>query len=306
MLHHAPLLVRPVRAIATWLAGSLLAFAGSAAVAAPTPAPAAGQPAALTRTIDGQTVAYLKAGRGPAVVIVHGLGGHKEDFIPVIVALSAHHTVLAPDMLGFGGSSRSADSVGPNAQARMIHGLLAAERVPAASIVGNSAGAWAAAAYAVRYPKQTRKLVLIDAAGLKLTLAGPPPVNFAPTTVEEMSTLLKTVIASPFAHTPEFATDALRKFQASGEAASLAKLFADFQRPDSPDPVLDELLPKIAVPTLVVWGEQDGLFPVALADVVTGGIRGARKVVIPGASHFPQVDAPDALAKVLTDFLAGR
>ena len=164
-------------------------------------------------------------------------------------------------------------------------------------------GAWAAATFAAKYPTLVDKLVLSDAAGLKVTLSGPPPVNFAPDTVADMQKLLTTVIASDFAHSTEFATQALAQFKASGEGASLGKLFADFSAPTNKDRLLDDVLPSIKAPTLVIWGAQDGLFPPVLADVVAGSIPGARKVLIPKASHFPHVDNPTAVAEAVTAFL---
>jgi pimeloyl-ACP methyl ester carboxylesterase len=117
-----------------------------------------------------------------------------------------------------------------------------------------------------------------------------------------MQQLLKATIASPFAHTPEFAAKALAQFKAANEGPSLAKLFADFQAPTNQDKVLDEVLPAVKAPTLVVWGEKDGLFPVALADAVVALTPNARKLVIPGASHFPHIDAPTALSDALASF----
>lgn len=260
-------------------------------------------PQTLTATLNGQTVSYLKAGHGPALVIIHGLGGHKEDFTRVVEILSADYTVYAPDMLGFGGSSRTAPSVGPNAQAASVKALLDHEGIESAYIAGNSAGGWAAATFAQNYPGAIKKLALIDPAGLKITLSGPPPVNFAPTTTAEMHQLIAATIASPFAQTPEFAEKALAGFQASGEAAALGKLFTDFQAPTNTDKVLDDILPHVKAPTLVVWGAKDALFPPALADVVVGLVPGgAEKVIIPDASHFSQIDDPAAQAKALADF----
>ncbi|WP_285713572.1 alpha/beta fold hydrolase [Erythrobacter oryzae] len=261
------------------------------------------EPQTFSADLDGQTVAYLKAGHGPALVIIHGLGGHKEDFGQVVQLLGPHYTVYAPDMLGFGGSSRDAPSVGPNAQAAMVRALLDHEGIAHAHIAGNSAGGWAAAVFAQSYPERIGKLALIDVAGLSVTLSGPPPVNFAPDTVEEMHQLLSVTIASPFAQTQDFASQALAAFKASGEAASLGKLFAGFSAPDNADPVLDDVLPNVHAPTLVVWGEKDGLFPAALADMVVSQLPpGATKVIIPEASHFSQIDDPDALARALADF----
>lgn len=255
-------------------------------------------------SFNGQKVAYLKQGQGPAAVIVHGLGGHKEDFAKVMDALAPKLTVYAFDMLGFGGSSRDAASVSIGAQAEVIFALARAEGHAKVHAIGNSLGGWVAATFAAKHPEAVGSLVLIDAAGLKVTLSGPPPVNFAPSTVDEMQRLLETTIASPFARTREFAAQALAAFQASGEAATLGRLFAAFASPDSSDRVLDDVLPDVKAPTLVVWGAKDGLFPAALADVIAGAVAGARKVLLDDASHFPQIDDPNGLAAAIARFLA--
>lgn len=294
-------------AVAVQTALTLVIAGGSVTATAASPPenskPAVRAPQSLTFDAHGQSVAYLKEGSGPALVIIHGLGGHKEDFRAVMQALSEHHTVYAFDMLGFGASSRNAPSIGPGAQADVVAALLRHEKLAKTSLLGNSAGAWAAATFAAQHPASVDKLILSDAAGLKVTMSGPPPVNFAPDTVPEMQKLLQTVIASDFAHSTEFATQALAQFKASGEAASLGKLFSDFSKPDNPDKLLDDVLPEVKAPTLVVWGAQDALFPPALADVVVAGVKGSHKELIPRSSHFPQIDNPEALSTVVANFL---
>ena len=268
------------------------------------PTPPSNGPSDASYAFDGHRVACIVQGEGHDVVIVHGIGGRKEDFLPVIAALAARFTVHAIDMVGFGQSSKDAPSITIGLQVEALHALLSQRGIARAHLIGNSLGAWVAAAYAAAHPSRVDRLVLIDAAGLKLTLAGPPPVNFAPDTVEEMHALLATVLDAPFAQTPEFAAQALAGFKAGGEAATLAKLFAAFGALDNRDRPLDDLLSAIQSPTLVAWGANDRLFPAALADFVVAGIPGARKLLIPNASHFPQVDNPVALNAALLEFLA--
>jgi pimeloyl-ACP methyl ester carboxylesterase len=67
---------------------------------------------------------------------------------------------------------------------------------------------------------------------------------------------------------------------------------------------LEELMPLISAPTLVVWGAEDRLFPPALADMVAGSIAGAEKVLIPAAGHFPQIDNLDGFLGPVQAFLA--
>lgn len=287
------------------VAGLLAACSGPAAVTPPQERSmnTQSEPTTGSYTVDGNTVTYLKQGRGPAVVIIHGLGGRKEDFKAVMAGLSTAYTVYAIDMVGFGGSSRTAPKITIGLQADSVRALLASQGLGRAHLVGNSLGGWVAATVAATTPAVVEKLVLIDAAGLKITLSGPPPVKFAPETVEEMHQLLAVALDAPFAQTPEFAAKALADFKASGEAATLGKLFAAFGAPDNKDRPLDDLLPLIQAPTLVAWGANDRLFPAALADIVAGGVKGSRKVLIPNASHFPQVDNPAALNAELLAFL---
>lgn len=81
-------------------------------------------------------------------------------------------------------------------------------------------------------------------------------------------------------------------------------LFAGFSSGNTGDLLLDDVLPLVKAPALVVWGAEDRLFPAALADTVLAGLPvGTRKILIPGASHFPQIDKPAELTAILADFL---
>jgi pimeloyl-ACP methyl ester carboxylesterase len=114
-----------------------------------------------------------------------------------------------------------------------------------------------------------------------------------------MKKLLSFVLHSDFAHTEEFAADAFKRFQASGEKAIVPRLFPAL----AGSPKLEEITPEITAPTLVIWGKEDKLFPVALAPYITGLVKGAKLTVIEKASHFPQVDQPEAFNAAVKAFL---
>lgn len=289
------------------LRACLAAAATALALAAGTANAAPATPVPMTLKVDGQTLSVIQSGQGPAVMIVHGIGGHKEDWAGLVQALAPTHKAYAMDMIGFGASGKTSSAITITLQAQALKALMDQQQIKKASLVGNSLGAWVVVTFANRYPERVERLVLSDAAGLKVTLSGPPPVNFAPDTADEMQKLLQTVLVSPWAQERAFAERALAGFQASGEKATLGKLFAGFADKSSPDKPLDDLLPQVKAPTLVVWGAQDGLFPPALADLVAGGLTGvpggARKVLIPNASHFPQLDNPAAFNAAVMDFL---
>jgi triacylglycerol lipase len=256
--------------------------------------------APLSAAVGADRLAYLKAGQGPAVVIIHGVGGHKEDWQGVMKALAASHTVYALDMLGFGGSSRDAKELGMAAQARAVAALLDVEKIERADLVGNSVGGWVAATFAAQYPDRTRKLVVVDPAGFDAMFKGESPVNLFPDDVQQMKALLTHVLASDFAHTVAFAATAFADLQASGEKALPPRLMPALFGSER----LEAVMPKIKSPTLVLWGEKDGLFPVALAPYVASLTPGAKSATIPDASHFPHVDNPQAFTAAVAAFIA--
>lgn len=256
------------------------------------------QPGALA--VGDKTLAYVSLGEGPAIVIIHGVGGHKEDWTGVALALSATHRVFAVDMLGFGGSSKSGDDLSMPVQAGAIAALLEHHGLETADIVGNSVGGWVAATFAATYPGRINRLILIDAAGFKAMFEGPPPVNFDPGDADEMQALIDITINSDVARTPGLAQRAFDAYVASGEKA----ISETWGKSLFLSPRLEDLLPAIAAPTLVLWGEDDRLFPSVLAGVFAGQIAGASSQLIPNAGHFPQIDNPHATTAAIVGFLS--
>lgn len=91
---------------------------------------------AHTLSVGDMTLAYLSTGAGPSVVIVHGVGGHKEDWQGVAIELAKTHRVFAIDMLGFGASSKNGDDLSMPVQASAIRALLDHEHVKRADGAG--------------------------------------------------------------------------------------------------------------------------------------------------------------------------
>jgi triacylglycerol lipase len=232
-------------------------------------------------------------------MIIHGVGGHKEDWQGVAAALAATHKVYAIDMLGFGASSKTGDDLSMTVQASAVKALLDAEGLTSADIVGNSVGGWVAATFAATYPDSAHRLILIDAAGFKAMFEGTPPVNFDPNDAAEMQALINITINSPIAQTPGLADKAFAAYVASGEKA----ISATWGKSLYVSTRLEDLLPKINAPTLVLWGADDKLFPSVLAEVFAGQISGATSQLIPNAGHFPQIDAPEATTAAIASFL---
>jgi pimeloyl-ACP methyl ester carboxylesterase len=148
--------------------------------------------------------------------------------------------------------------------------LLDEHKISQAAVVGNSVGGWVAATFAGSCPGRVSKLILIDVAGFKAMFEGPPPVNFDPGSPAEMQKLIDITINSSVARTPGIADKAYRAYVSTGERG----IAAVWAKSVFVSPRLEEVLPKISAPTLVLWGADDKLFPSVLAGVIAGQIRG--------------------------------
>ena len=124
---------------------------------------AAGSIAVRTAMVDGLKLQYLTAGRGPAVVLLHGYAETSRMWRPLIPRLAANFTVIAPDLPGIGGSDIPKDGLDMTRAGTRIHALVSELGIKNAAVVGHDIGLMVAYAYAAQFPAEVDKLVLMDA-----------------------------------------------------------------------------------------------------------------------------------------------
>jgi len=127
--------------------------------------PASDNLAVATRTaiVDGLELQYLSAGRGPAIVLLHGYAETSRMWRPLIPRLAETHTVIAPDLPGIGGSAIPSDGLDMTQAAVRMHALVKSLGVNKAAVVGHDIGLMVAYAYAAQFPDDVDRLVLMDA-----------------------------------------------------------------------------------------------------------------------------------------------
>jgi pimeloyl-ACP methyl ester carboxylesterase len=212
--------------------------------------------------------------------------------------LSQACRVVAPSLPGSDDSSTLDGIDGPEDVVFWLLDLLAALNLDPPVLLGCGLGGWLAAEFAVRYPERLSGLVLVDAYGLQvagalaedefaLSPAQIRPLLFADPESEVARATL------PDVDPPERAEAAIH---ARVAAARLAWQFPY-------DAKLRARLPRARVPALVVWGEQDRLVPVAHAHAYAEALPDARLVRLAGVGHYPYLEAPDAFAQAVTQFL---
>jgi pimeloyl-ACP methyl ester carboxylesterase len=114
--------------------------------------------------IDAVRLHYLTAGRGPAVILLHGYTQTSRMWRTIIPLLAQNFTVIAPDLPGIGDSSVPADNqIGMITAAKQIHDLVRSLKIDKARVVGHDIGLMVAYAYAAQFPSETEKLVVMDA-----------------------------------------------------------------------------------------------------------------------------------------------
>src|SRR4051794_9976708 len=116
--------------------------------------------------LHGHRVYYRRAGRGPPVVLIHGMVNSSRHWEGVARRLADRYTVIAPDLIGHGDSATPRGDYSLGAHAAFIRDLLAVIGIERASIVGHSLGGGVAMQFFYQFPQRTERLILVSSGGL--------------------------------------------------------------------------------------------------------------------------------------------
>ncbi len=254
--------------------------------------------------VNGIRLYYETPGSGPAVVLVHGGLVDSRLWDDQMKEFSKHHRVVRYDLRGFG---RSAAAPEPFSHIEDLRALMDFLKIERATVVGLSLGGIIAADFALEHPERVERLVLVGA-GLRGDKQ--PPDKNAMKAYEAASkgiaeefvnvTMKSGLHAAVREGTPAYARLRQMMLENFKAVSTFAPGFLKY-----PDQPTIERLGQIKAPTLVVIGGEDAQNLKNVADTLAGGIPGARKVVIPGASHHPPVERPKEFNKAVLSFLRG-
>ncbi len=265
---------------------------------------AAGLHRAETDVADHHIV-YLEGGFGPNLVLIHGFGADKSNWVRMARSLTPRFHVIVPDLPGFGESSRK-----PNAryavidQAERVHAFLQKLGVTKACIAGNSMGGAIAGAYAAGHASEVECLWLIAPAFVRgakkseldeLMAKGENPL------LVQNSADVERLIGFVFVERPSIPRPILAYIteQAIAHRDFNEKVLHDLLATPF---ALDQAVKGLKIPTLVTWGDHDRLVDVSGAAILAAAIPGAKLDVVTNVGHAPMVERPDPTARAFLAF----
>jgi pimeloyl-ACP methyl ester carboxylesterase len=271
--------------------------------------------------IDGLPIRYLAGGEGPSLVLLHGAGDNALDWQWVMPTLAATHRVYAPDLPGSPDSARPAADYSPAFFERFVAAFVDALDIGRATFVGNSLGGLIALRLALSEPERAGALVLVDSAGLGRAVNPAFTSVNVPGLGEAALPFWRTPVgayqrawgrtALLFAHPPgsvprEWVAEQCRLALSPGYLeAHLAVLRTQVGFGGQREVLVDQL-PLLEIPTLVVWGARDRVFPESQARVAAARLQEGSLAVVPDCGHMPHVECPDRFLAALDDFLGRR
>jgi len=249
-------------------------------------------------TVGGVELEVLRRGVGRPLLVLHGFE-RVDPRAPFLDRLAGRAEIIAPSHPGFGRSPRPAEIETTYDLVHLYLDLLAALAPDKVTLVGLSFGGWLAAEVAAACCDRLDRLILVDALGIKISDRETPDIldvfNTSPAVVRRARW------HDPDTWAPDY--DAMSDDDITLRARDWDALCLYGWHPYMYNPRLRRWLRRITVPTLVLWGESDGIVTPSYGRAYSASIPGSRFELIEGAGHHPEIEQHDAFARHVSAFL---
>ena len=268
-------------------------------------------------SLHGNRVSYRCGGKGPVLVLIHGITSSSASWEPVLPGLAERFTVIAPDLLGHGQSDKPAGDYSLASQACQLRDLMVALGHDSATVVGHSLGGGIAMQVAYQFPELVERLVLVSSGGLGREVS----LFLRAATLPGAELVLPLIASQPILSAGETLARAfgLLGLRAGSDLDEIARGIVSLndlgarrafvhtarsviepggQRVDA----RDRLYLAEAVPSLLVWGERDPIIPAVHGVRANKLMPGSRLELFEGAGHFPHLDDPMRFTALLREF----
>jgi len=251
--------------------------------------------------VFGARIHYVDAGSGSVVVLLHGLADDVGVWGSVVPALAAKHRVIALDQVGFGRSDKPLLDYRAATFVDFLDGFLNELKIDRASLVGNSLGGWIAADFALAHPERIARLVLCNAAGYAAVAKNMNPRTFSALRLASRDDIRH--LGPLTFHDKRFYEDvdlAFKQRVTAGDDYTVNQVLDSILLGED---VLDGRVCAIHKPKLILWGREDKLIPLKLAERFHKEIAGSRLEIIDNCGHMQHVECPKEFAAAVLEFL---
>lgn len=258
---------------------------------------------------DGLRYVYLEGGQGEPLMLLHGFGGNKDNFVRAARTLTGHYRVIIPDHIGFGESAHPPQAdYAPPAQAERLRALARALGISSSShlhLGGNSMGGQIALAYAAMHPDEVASLWLLDPAGiwsgpkseLAETIQSGGRNRLIARNEDEFAELFHYAMSDPpFVPRPILDVLAQERIRNADLEERIFRQIATAS--------VEQQVKGLRTPALIVWGAEDRIINAGTAEVLHRLLPRSTVIVMPGTGHMPMLEKPRQSAEDYLHFRA--
>jgi pimeloyl-ACP methyl ester carboxylesterase len=256
-------------------------------------------------SIGDHTIKYLEGGKGEDVVLIHGFGANKDNWMQFAKFITPGYHVIIPDLPGFGESTKLEDAkYNIMAQVERVNALVNQLHLSRFHIAGNSMGGNISANFAVKYPQMVKSLAVLDPSGVRAPVKNEMIKQrekghnlLLVQNVDDYERLLQFIFVKPI-FLPSFMKKILAE-QAIKDRPFNEKIFNQTLKDRF---ILENKLSDIKAYTLIMWGDSDRVIDISSVPIFEK-IKNHKTVIIKNCGHTPMLEQPKETANIYLNFL---
>jgi abhydrolase domain-containing protein 6 len=268
--------------------------------------------------VDDHKIVYLEGGKGQTILLLHGFGANKDNWVQFAKHLTGDYHVVIPDIPGFGESSQIGKaSYDADNQLKRIDRFTEVMKLERFHMAGNSMGGMFTAAYGAKYPRKVSTLALLAPGGVKSTKMSEMAILLQKGTnplltgsPDDFDKLIKLCLVKPPFMPSQFkkvlAADAISHSDFNKKIWDDMKWNQTKDTPSAIETFLEPYLPQIQAPVLIIWGDTDKILDVGGVAVLEKNLKNYKTVIMKDTGHIPMLENPKDTASHYVRYLKGK
>ena len=247
-------------------------------------------------TVNGRHISYLRRGEtGDSILLIHGFGGDKNNWLFNHETLASANTVYAVDLPGHGNSDKNIDDPTFSGFSKVLFGFADALKLTEFHLVGHSLGGAISLSMALESPDRVKSVTVISSVALGKEINAEYLRGFvAANSRKEVKDLARRLFANEDLVTRQLVDDLLRFKRLDGVRTALEAILSFMLEGDSQRTVLSQDIKNLRIPIRAIWGEKDRIIPASHAASIGKDVH-----ILPNAGHSVQMEAANEVNRLL-------